>query len=69
MGCRVEGRGFEPQCGTFIFLIFPPFFSLLLSFFSPLLSFSLSSFPFSPSRSLRHFYAQAFFLDYNSLAG
>ena len=38
--CRVEGRGFEPRCGTFFppFLIFFfsfPFFSLSFFFFSP----------------------------------
>ena len=62
---RVEGRGFESSCGLFFFLphFIPPHFPL----FFPLLSFFLSPFPFSPSYSLRHFNAQAFFKLISSL--
>ena len=57
--CRVEGRGFEPRCGTF-FSPLPHFFSSFPFFFSPGFLFFFS-FPLSPSSSLRHFNAQAFF--------
>ena len=61
--CRVEGRGFEPRCGTFFFPL-PNFFLLsffsLSFFFSPLVSFFSSPFHYllqarSATSMLKHF--------------
>ena len=61
--CRVEGRGFEPRCGTFFspFLIFfSPFLFFPFLFFSPLVSFFSSPFHYplqarSATSMLKHF--------------